>query len=57
MKLLLTSNGLTNNTIDNALFELNDYVLNDNSAIKINDDRIEVVSEGEWFIINNNLTS
>jgi len=30
------------------------YALDDNSAIKVNDDKIEVISEGEWFIINNN---
>lgn len=29
------------------------YALDDNSALKIVDDKIEVISEGEWFIIEN----
>lgn len=28
------------------------YALDDNSALKIVDDKIEVISEGEWFVIN-----
>lgn len=28
------------------------YALDDDSALKIVDDRIEVISEGEWFVIN-----
>ncbi len=28
------------------------YVLDDNSALKIIDNKIEVISEGEWFVIN-----
>lgn len=28
------------------------YVLDDNSAVKIIDDKVEVVSEGKWFLIN-----
>lgn len=28
------------------------YALDDNSALKITDDKIEVISEGEWFVIN-----
>lgn len=28
------------------------YVLDDNSALKIIDDKIEVISEGKWFTIN-----
>lgn len=29
------------------------YTLDDQSALKIVDDKIEVVSEGEWFLLNN----
>ena len=28
------------------------YVLDDNSAIKVIDDKVEVISEGKWFMIN-----
>lgn len=28
------------------------YVMDDNSALKVIDDKIEVVSEGRWFVIN-----
>jgi dipeptidase E len=28
------------------------YALDDNSALKIIDDKIEAISEGEWFVIN-----
>ena len=28
------------------------YALDDNSALKIVDDKLEVISEGEWFVIN-----
>ena len=28
------------------------YALDDNSALKVVDDKIEVISEGEWFVIN-----
>ena len=28
------------------------YALDDNSALKIIDNNIEVISEGEWFVIN-----
>lgn len=29
------------------------YAVDDQSALKIIDDKIEVISEGEWFVINN----
>ncbi len=29
------------------------YVLDDNSALKIIDGKVEVISEGKWFVINN----
>ena len=28
------------------------YALDDNSALKIVDNKIEVISEGKWFVIN-----
>jgi len=30
------------------------YALDDNSALKIDNGKIEVISEGEWFILNDN---
>ncbi len=30
------------------------YVLDDNSALKVVDTKIEVISEGEWFVMNKN---
>ena len=82
MKLLLTSGGLTNDSIVKALNLVDFYVLphlnsewskkvrienieklakninipiyalDDNSALKIDNGKIEVISEGEWFILN-----
>jgi hypothetical protein len=28
------------------------YVLDDNSALKIVDGKVEVISEGKWFVMN-----
>ena len=28
------------------------YALDDESALKVVDDKIEVISEGKWFVIN-----
>jgi dipeptidase E len=28
------------------------YVMDDNSALKVIDDKVEVISEGKWFVIN-----
>lgn len=28
------------------------YVLDDNSALKVVDGKVEVISEGKWFLIN-----
>lgn len=61
MKLLLTSGGVTNDSIRAALVDLLGkpveeatalgnpaYALDEQSAVLVDGDRVEVVSEGEW---------
>lgn len=45
---------LRENLIKDALKNIREkiYVLDDNSALKIIDEKIEVISEGKWFTIN-----
>ncbi len=45
---------LTRENIEKAVQGINRtiYALDDNSALKIIDGKIEIVSEGEWFVIN-----
>lgn len=45
---------LTRENIEKAVQEMNRtvYALDDESALKIIDNKIEVISEGEWFVIN-----
>lgn len=45
---------LREDVVRNAVKNINKkiYVLDDDSAIKVVDDKIEVISEGKWFMIN-----
>ena len=46
MKLLLTSAGIKNMSIHDALVP--GYAIDDQTAIKVTDGTVEVVSEGHW---------
>ena len=55
MKLLLTSAGISNTSIHNALVDLlgkpvseANAAIDDQTAIKVTDDTVEIISEGQW---------
>ncbi len=61
MKFLLTSAGISNESVRNALANLEklaatlsvpSYLIDDQTAMTIIDGTIEVISEGNWKLIN-----
>ena len=61
MKLLLTAAGISNQSIRNALVDatipMPSYMIDDNTAIKVTDGNIEVISEGQWKLFTPDKTT